>query len=145
MSRPCLPSNTHIKQVIREFYRNTVVQVGFDCDFIMRGVLALSGLHLAHHRQPMRDHYLAAAITHHQAASQATIPLVLGATPENAQVLFLFSVLTTYYGACIFVSSFPRICFTHHTPFLCFLSTHPQLDETILQSTSAYTSNMVGS
>ncbi|KAH6628761.1 hypothetical protein F5144DRAFT_580082 [Chaetomium tenue] len=84
--------------VIREFYRNTVVQVGFDCDYIMRGVLALSGLHLAHHRQPMRDHYLAAAIRHHQAASQAAIPLVLDATPENAQMLFLFSVLTTYYA-----------------------------------------------
>ncbi|KAK4244333.1 hypothetical protein C7999DRAFT_17397 [Corynascus novoguineensis] len=83
---------------IRQFYRNTVVQVGFDCDYIMRGVLALSGLHLAHHRQHMRDHYLAAAITHHQAASQATIPLVPNATPKNAQVLFLFSVLTTYYA-----------------------------------------------
>ena len=65
----------------------------------MRGVLALSGLHLAHHRQPTRDYYLAAAIRHHQTASQAAIPLVLDATPENAQMLFLFSVLTTYYGA----------------------------------------------
>ncbi|KAK4032368.1 hypothetical protein C8A01DRAFT_50819 [Parachaetomium inaequale] len=83
---------------IREFYRSTVVQVGFDCDYIMRGVLALSGLHLAHHRQHMRDHYIAAAITHHQAASQATIPFVLNATPQNAQALFLFSVLTTYYA-----------------------------------------------
>jgi hypothetical protein len=61
--------------------------------------LAISGLHLAHHRQPMRDHYLAAAIRHHQAASQAAIPLVLDATVENAQMLFLFSALTTYYGA----------------------------------------------
>ncbi|KAK3290353.1 uncharacterized protein B0H64DRAFT_479358 [Chaetomium fimeti] len=84
--------------VIREFYRNTVVQVGFDCDYIMRGVLALSGLHLAHHRQPMRDHYLAAAIRHHQAASQTAIPLVLDATPKTAQTLFLFSALTTYYA-----------------------------------------------
>ncbi|KAG7294192.1 hypothetical protein NEMBOFW57_004262 [Staphylotrichum longicolle] len=83
---------------IREFYRNTVVQVGFDCDYIMRGVLALSGLHLAHHRPRTRDHYLLAAITHHQAASQTTIPLVPGATPQNAQLLFLFSVLTTYYA-----------------------------------------------
>ncbi|KAK4161116.1 hypothetical protein QBC43DRAFT_303174 [Cladorrhinum sp. PSN259] len=84
--------------VIREFYRNTVVQVGLDCDYIMRGVLALSSLHLAHHREHMRDHYLAAAITHHRAASQASIPLVLNATPENAQLLFFFSVLTTYYA-----------------------------------------------
>ncbi len=84
-----------------------MVQVGFDCDYIMRGVLALSGLHLAHHRQHMRDHYTTAAITHHQAASQATIPLVLNATPENAQVLFLFSVLTTYYGGSLCLESFP--------------------------------------
>jgi hypothetical protein len=78
-----------------------MVQVGLECDYIMRGILALSGLRLAHHRPPLRDRYLAATISHHQAAPQAFIPLVLDATPENAQLLFLFSVLTTYYGACV--------------------------------------------
>lgn len=85
-------------QVIREIYRNTVVQVGFYDDYIMQGVLALSDLHLAHHCQPMRDHYLAAAIRHHQAASQAAIPPMLDATTGNAQMLFLFSALTIHYG-----------------------------------------------
>ncbi|KAK3307725.1 uncharacterized protein B0T15DRAFT_522384 [Chaetomium strumarium] len=83
---------------VREFYRKTVVQVGLSCDYIMRAILAVSSLHLAHHRPQGRDHYQAVAIAHHQAASQAAMPLISDATPENAQMLFLFSVLTTYYS-----------------------------------------------
>jgi hypothetical protein len=95
-----------LKQSMREFYRTTVVQVGLNCDYIMRAncdyimraILAVSSLHLAHHRQHMRDHYEAVAIAHHQIASQAAIALIPDATPQNAQMLFVFSVLTTYYG-----------------------------------------------
>lgn len=84
--------------MIREFYRTTVVQVGVSCEYIMRTILAVSSLHLAHYRPHMVDHYQSVAIVHHQAASQAAIPLIPNATAENGQLLFLFSVLMTYYG-----------------------------------------------
>jgi hypothetical protein len=96
---------------MREFYRTTVVQVGLGCDYIMRAILAVSSLHLAHHRQHMRDHYEAVAITHHQIASQAAIALIPDATPQSTQMLFVFSVLTTYYGELslltYLISSYP--------------------------------------
>jgi glycine cleavage system H lipoate-binding protein len=83
---------------MREFYRTTVVQVGLSCDYIMRALLAVSSIHLAHNREHKRDHYEAVAISHHQAASQVAIPLIGNVTPQNAQMLFVFSALTIYYG-----------------------------------------------
>ncbi|KAI3324745.1 hypothetical protein HD806DRAFT_493488 [Xylariaceae sp. AK1471] len=84
--------------VIREFYKVSVVQVGLSHEYIMRAILAVSSLHLAHHRPEMREHYQSVAILHHQAASQMAMPLMPDISPESAQMLFLFSVLTTYYA-----------------------------------------------
>lgn len=84
--------------MIREFYRTTVVQVGFSCDYVMRIILALSSLHLAHHRPQMLEHYQSIAIVHYQVACRAVVPLIPDVTPGNGQMLFLFSVLMTYYA-----------------------------------------------
>lgn len=83
---------------MREFYRTTIVQVGFDCDYLMRAILAVSSLHLAHSRPERREHYQALAIMHQQTASQTAMPLLANADQDSARRLFLFSVLTTYYG-----------------------------------------------
>lgn len=56
--------------IIQDFYRQSAVQLGLRCDYIMRAVLAVSALHLAYHRPEMRDHYRALAMTHHQVASR---------------------------------------------------------------------------
>lgn len=56
--------------IIRDFYRQSAVQLGLRCDYIMRTVLAISALHLAYHRPEMRDHYHSLAMTHHQVASR---------------------------------------------------------------------------
>lgn len=56
--------------IIRDFYRQSAVQLGLRCDYIMRAVLAVSSLHLAYHRPEMRDHYRSLAMTHHQVASR---------------------------------------------------------------------------
>jgi hypothetical protein len=83
---------------MREFYKTTIVQIGFACDYIMRGILALSSLHLAHNRQHMQDQYKVIAIMHNRTASQAVLPLVASSpTSEDAQRFFLFSILTSYY------------------------------------------------
>jgi len=82
----------------REFYRTTLVQIGFDCDYLMRTILAVSSLHLAHNRSQKRDYYEALAIMHQQMASQMAIPLLSTATPASAQRLFLFGVMTHYYA-----------------------------------------------
>lgn len=76
----------------------SVVQVGFTCDYIMRALLAVSSLHLAHFRPHMREHYQSVAIVHYQAASRTAMPLIPDVSDDTAQLLFLFSVLTTYYS-----------------------------------------------
>lgn len=103
------------KQSMREFYRTTIVQVGLSCDYIMRAILSVSSLHLAHYRPHMRDRYEAIAITHHQAASQVAIPLISDATAQSAQMLFVFSVLTIYYGESLCGR---RTQDTSHSPFI---------------------------
>lgn len=107
--------------IIRDFYRQSAVQLGLRCDYIMRAVLAVSSLHLAYHRPEMRDHYRSLAMTHHQVASReaskahhtpygklcivadqgSLVTLMTGSDPSTAEKLFLFSVLTIYFAlAC---------------------------------------------
>ncbi|KAH8674282.1 hypothetical protein BX600DRAFT_227643 [Xylariales sp. PMI_506] len=84
---------------VREFYRISLVQVGLSRDYIMQAVLAISSLHLAHHRHGASDHYQSLAMSHHERASRAALDLVVpDLSPDDAQILFLFSVLTTFYG-----------------------------------------------
>lgn len=84
--------------IIRDFYRLSAVQLGLRCDYIMRTVLAVSALHLAHHRPEMRDHYHSLAMTHHQVASRDAMALMTDPDPPTAEKLFLFSVLTIFFA-----------------------------------------------
>ncbi|KAK3989111.1 putative transcription factor [Cladorrhinum sp. PSN332] len=86
---------------ICEFWRVSVVDLGLQCDYIMRAVLALSALHLAYHRPERRDYYTAQGILLHQKASRAAMSFM---TPEvkkdkdASASLFLFSMLTVYFA-----------------------------------------------
>ena len=92
-----------------EFWRVNVVQLGLKCDYIMRAVLALSALHLAYHQPERRDFYTAQGILLHQKASRSAVSCM---TPEVKQdkdaaaSLFLFSMLTVYFGASPLSSPF---------------------------------------
>ncbi|KAI8623729.1 hypothetical protein F5Y19DRAFT_457260 [Xylariaceae sp. FL1651] len=83
--------------VLRDFYRMTAVQLGLQCDYIMRALLAVSSLQLAYYRPHAREHYQSLAMQHHQIASRAAIDLIEGASASTADNLFLFSVLTIFY------------------------------------------------
>jgi len=63
-----------------DFWRLTVVQVGFQCDFIMLSVLALSALHLACHRPSERDFYTSHGILFHQRALRSATRLMAAPT-----------------------------------------------------------------
>ncbi|KAL2274192.1 hypothetical protein FJTKL_03594 [Diaporthe vaccinii] len=87
--------------MIRDFYRVSAVQLGLQCDYIMRAVLAVSALHLAYHRPEMRDHYRSLAMVHHKVASRDAMALMAHSDPSTAEKVFLFSVLTIYFAlAC---------------------------------------------
>jgi hypothetical protein len=83
-----------------------MVQLGFTCDYIMRAVLAVSALHLAYHRPDKRDWYTAQAILLHQRASRSAMKVMEraeGLDKDETACLFLFSMLTVFFGKSVFL------------------------------------------
>lgn len=72
--------------------------LALESGYLMRQILALSALHLAHHRLEQRGYYLSLALTHNQAASQEAMKVLDGVTKESAAGLFIFSTLTIFIG-----------------------------------------------
>lgn len=64
----------------------------------MRGILALSALHLAHQHPEKRDLYIAQAAKQHQTALSTAIPLLKDITEENCSALWIFSALTSFFA-----------------------------------------------
>ena len=56
--------------ILRDFYRFSAVQRGLQCEYIMRTLLAISALHLAHHNVEMRDYYQSLGMAHHRVATR---------------------------------------------------------------------------
>ncbi|KAK9421516.1 putative Zn(2)-C6 fungal-type domain-containing protein [Seiridium unicorne] len=83
---------------MREFFRHNIVQMGFRHEYIMRTLLAISALHLAHHRKHWSEYYVSLALSHHQAASRTAVDLMTNVTSENAPMLYVFSNLTMYFA-----------------------------------------------
>lgn len=84
--------------LIRQLWKVTVPRIGLGCDYVMRSVLAVSALHIAFHRPDARDRFISKALLHHQLASRKAMRLMATVTPETAENLYLFSVLTIYVG-----------------------------------------------
>ncbi|MCJ1247302.1 hypothetical protein MMC30_004516 [Trapelia coarctata] len=69
----------------------------------MRGILAVSALHLAHFRPEKKDFYVAQAMLLHQTALHVATALLTNVTQDNCSALYMFSILT-----CIFALASPR-------------------------------------
>jgi len=83
----------------------TVVEIGLRCDYIMRAVLAISALHLAYHRPDRRDFYTAQGIVLHQRAARSAMRFIAPSgidSLDDKVNLFLFSMLTVYFGTSRF-------------------------------------------
>lgn len=55
---------------LRDFYRINIVQIGLKHEYIMRTVLSIAALHVAHHRKQSYDYYLSLSTAHHDAATR---------------------------------------------------------------------------
>jgi hypothetical protein len=73
-----------------------VPQLGFQYEFVMRGVLAISALHLAHFKPDQRDYYVSQALHHQEIGLRAATALMPHITEENCSAIYIFSVLTFY-------------------------------------------------
>jgi hypothetical protein len=89
--------------VVRTLWRINVPQLAFSHDYVMRGILAVSGLHLAYYNPERKDFYISQAMMHHQAGLRAASPQIPQMSRDNSSALYIFSVLT-----CIFALASPR-------------------------------------
>lgn len=62
----------------------------------MRGVLAISALHLAHFKSDQSDYYVSQALHHQEIGLRAATAIMPHMTEENCSALYIFSVLTFY-------------------------------------------------
>lgn len=83
---------------VRNFWKYTVVRIGVCCDYVMRAILAVSALHMAHHQPERRVFFINRAITYHQISSRTAMRLMTGLKPEDRENLWLFSMLTVIFG-----------------------------------------------
>ena len=64
----------------------------------MRGILALSALHMASQNPEKRDLYIGQAVLQHQTALRTAISLLTDITEENCSALWIFSALTSFFA-----------------------------------------------
>lgn len=67
----------------------------------MRTLLSISALHLAHQRpeRSRKEALVAKALLYHRIASREAMELMTGLDARNAENLFLFSLLTIFFGS----------------------------------------------
>lgn len=85
---------------MQELFRTSLIELGLKYDYVMRAVLAVSALHLAHSRPENRDFYTTHAIMFFQDASRSAMKPLENIDKEHNTSLFFFSVLTVYFGKC---------------------------------------------
>uniref|UniRef100_A0A8H7TTW9 Transcription factor domain-containing protein n=1 Tax=Bionectria ochroleuca TaxID=29856 RepID=A0A8H7TTW9_BIOOC len=83
---------------LRQMLKTTAVKMAMDNDCLMRMILAVSALHLAHYRPSRRVHYLQRGLEHHAAANRKAISLLTDLRQEDCEALHLFSVLTLFFA-----------------------------------------------
>ncbi|KAE8449728.1 hypothetical protein EG329_007503 [Mollisiaceae sp. DMI_Dod_QoI] len=86
----------HTDPAMKILWRINVPQLGFQNGFVMRGILALSALHMARYKPEQKDSYMSQATAHHQEGLRITTGLLSSITKENCTALYLFSALTLY-------------------------------------------------
>jgi hypothetical protein len=84
-----LSANTTVKEV----WRLEIPKLAFRWDFVMRALLAISALHLAHFKQDKRDYYNSYALFQHDLGLREVRSLLLNINDENCSALFIFSTL----------------------------------------------------
>lgn len=80
--------------ILKTLWRINVPQLGFEYDFVLRGILSLSALHLARFRPDRRDWYISQAMLQSHAGLARAAPMLSNITEENCSAMYLFSILT---------------------------------------------------
>jgi hypothetical protein len=87
---PSLSSDPTLKTL----WKINVPQLGFSYDFVMRGILALSAIHMAHYNPEKKEYYVSQALQHHQIGLRSITSLLSNINEENCTAVYIFSALT---------------------------------------------------
>ena len=80
------------------------LRLGFENDYVMRGILAISALHLAYFRPLRREFYLAQAVAQHEAGLHQATGILSNITEHNCNALYIFTAIS-----CIYTLASPRL------------------------------------
>lgn len=78
---------------IHELWQVPILQLGFKHEFLLRGILALSALHLGYLRPDCRERYVLKASNHQSVALQAFQEALARVDTSNCQAIFAFSCI----------------------------------------------------
>ncbi len=82
----------------QQIWQTTIPQIAYSYPFLMRGLLALSALHLAHVRPQEANHFEIKAMAHQNAALGPFQDAMKDISPTNCHALFAFSATLVVIG-----------------------------------------------
>ncbi|PMD38880.1 hypothetical protein L207DRAFT_513366 [Hyaloscypha variabilis F] len=87
----------HTDPAMKSLWKINVPQLGFRYDFVMRGILALSALHLARYRPEKKELYNSQAMLQHQIGLRQATNVLTEINEENCTGVYIFSALTLFF------------------------------------------------
>ncbi|KAK2031027.1 hypothetical protein LX32DRAFT_637534 [Colletotrichum zoysiae] len=84
--------------LVRQMWKVSVVRMALECEYVMRALLSISALHLAHQQPERKEALVTKALLYHRSASREAMGLMSGLDERNAENLFLFSLLTIFFA-----------------------------------------------
>jgi hypothetical protein len=81
--------------VMKTIWRINVPQLGFSYEFVMRGILAMSAMHLAYSNPAKRGEYLYHANHQHDIGLRQATSMMTHVTKENCSALYIFTAITS--------------------------------------------------
>lgn len=80
--------------LVRGFWQLAAPRLGFSAPYILRGILAVSALHLSRLRKHREGFYLSRAFKHFDLAFEMAVPFLGDISASNCEQIFVFSVLS---------------------------------------------------
>jgi hypothetical protein len=83
---------------LKHLWKITVPQLGFQYDFVMRGILAISALHIAHMVPEKSSYYMSQALIQHQSGLQIATTMLPKIDDENCEAVWIFATSTLFFS-----------------------------------------------
>ena len=82
---------------LKNLWKITVPQLGFQYDFVMRGILAVSALHIAHFVPDKNNFYMSQALMQYQSGLQTATSMLARIDDSNCEAVWIFSNFALFF------------------------------------------------